>query len=381
MADDGSAIDATPSRSPVTWEADVVLADGGTVHVRPVRPSDAADFRAFHRRLSQQSVYYRFFSPKPRLSDSEVEHFVTVDMADRVALVALLGDEIVADARYDRWKGKPEAEVAFAVADEQQGRGLSTLLLEHLAAIARAHGIVRFTAEVLADNRPMLAVFARAGWPVHREFSSGVVDVAFDIVSTPAYLDTVERREQQSESRSIARLLRPRSIAVVGASDRPASVGLTLLQHLAGGGFRGPVYAVNPAHEQIGDLPCYPSLTAVPDDVALAIVAVPPDRMDGVLDDAIVKHVRGLVMVTGNLPTTAPGHCRFQCGPPGVMVAKMRSSTAVFRTSETRIPRGLATTATKLSRDSTAPASVVARMARPRMAIGTIDLMRALIWL
>ena len=152
-----------PARS---WEADVVLADGGTVHVRPIESADAQRYRSFHSGLSSESLYYRFFSPKPRLTEAEVVRFTTVDMTDRVALVALLGDEIVADARYDRWLGKDEAEVAFMVADELQGRGLSTLLLEHLAAIARLNGIARFTAEVLADNRAMLAVFARAGWPM-----------------------------------------------------------------------------------------------------------------------------------------------------------------------------------------------------------------------
>ena len=146
-------------------------------------------------------------------------------MADRVALVAMLGDELIADARYDRWAGKDEAEVAFTVADEHQGRGLSTILLEHLAAIARTHGIARFTAEVLGENRAMLSVFARAGWPVSRAFDSGVVDVVFDIVPTPDYLNTVDRREQRAESRSIARLLNPRTVAVVGASDEPSSIG------------------------------------------------------------------------------------------------------------------------------------------------------------
>src|SRR5262245_27856829 len=284
------------------WEADVVLSDGGTVHVRPVQPDDAAAFRAFHDRLSSQSLYYRYFSPKPRLTDAEVERFTCVDMVDRVALVALLGDELIADARYDRWAGTDEAEVAFTVADDHQGRGLGTLLLEHLAAIARSHGIARFTAEVLGENRAMLAVFARAGWPVSRAFDSGVVDVVFDIVPTPDYLNTVERREQRAESRSIARLLRPRSVAVVGASDRPSAVGRVLLHNLMGSGFPGPVYAVNPAHDQVANMTCYPSLQAIPDDVALALVAVPPDHLDSVLDDAIAKNGRGLVVVTSDLP-------------------------------------------------------------------------------
>jgi acyl-CoA synthetase (NDP forming)/GNAT superfamily N-acetyltransferase len=297
---------ATPGDASA-WRGDVVLADGGTVHVRPIRPSDADGFRAFHASLSPESVYYRFFSPKPRLTDVEVERFTTVDMVDRVALVALLGDEIVADARYDRWPGKDEAEVAFAVADEHQGRGLSTILLEHLATIARQHGIAQFTAEVMADNRAMLSVFAKAGWPVHREFDSGVIDVVFDIVPTPAYLDTVERREQRAESRSMARLLRPRSVAIVGASDRPSSVGRILMQNLIGSGFAGPVYAVNPAHQQVANMTCYPSLREVPGEVALAVVAVPPDQIESVLDDAIAKRVRGLLMVTGDFATTEAG--------------------------------------------------------------------------
>jgi acyl-CoA synthetase (NDP forming)/GNAT superfamily N-acetyltransferase len=301
-----SGLPADGALDAVAWEADVVLADGGTVHVRPIEPTDAEAFRRFHGQLSAQSVYYRFFSPKPRLTDGELERFTTVDMVDRAALIALLGDEIVADARYDRWVGKPEAEVAFSVADEHQGRGLSTLLLEHLAAIARLNGIERFTAEVLADNRAMLSVFARAGWPVSRAFDSGVVDVAFDLVPTPAYLDTVERREQQAESRSIARLLRPKSVAVVGASEEPSSVGQVLVRSLLRSGFPGPVYAVNPAHQRVGGLPCYPRLTDVPDDVALAVVAVPPDQLEAVVEDAIAKHVRGLVLVTG-APPAAPG--------------------------------------------------------------------------
>jgi acyl-CoA synthetase (NDP forming)/GNAT superfamily N-acetyltransferase len=321
-------VDAAPDvrpgedRGTESWEADVVLSDGGTVHVRPIQATDAEDFRQFHEHLSAQSAYYRYFSPKPRLTDAEVERFTTVDMLDRAALVALLGDEIVADARYDRWPGKPEAEVAFTVADEHQGRGLSTLLLEHLAAIARLNGIVRFTAEVLADNRAMLSVFARAGWPVSRAFDSGVVDVAFDLVPTPAYLDTVERREQQAESRSIARLLRPKSVALVGASDEPSSVGQALLRSLLRSGFPGPIFAVNPAHERVAGLPCYPQLTDVPEDVALAIVAVPPHQMEVVLEDAIAKHVRGLVMVTG-------GFARPSRGEPSTMqhlVARARGN-------------------------------------------------------
>src|SRR3954464_12888795 len=126
------------------WEGDVVLSDGGTVHVRPVRPSDADALVAMHGRLSPESIYFRFFSPKPRLTDKEIERFTIVDFRDRVALVAVLGDEIVAEARFDRWRGKDEAEVAFTVADAHHGRGIATVLLEHLAAVGRELGLRRF---------------------------------------------------------------------------------------------------------------------------------------------------------------------------------------------------------------------------------------------
>jgi GNAT superfamily N-acetyltransferase len=169
------------------------------VHVRPIRPSDAEAFRRFHGGLSAQSLYYRFFSPKPRLTGAEVERFTTVDMADRVALVATLGDELIADARYDRWAGKDEAEVAFTVADEHQGRGLSTILLEHLAAIARTHGIARFTAEVLGRTGDALRVRpgGMAGQPGLRQWR-GRRRVRHR--AHPDYLNTVDRREQRAES-------------------------------------------------------------------------------------------------------------------------------------------------------------------------------------
>ena len=124
------------------------------------------------------------------------------------------------------------------VDDQHHGKGIATLLLEHLAAIARSNGIARFTAEVLADNRPMLAVFSRAGWPVERHFESGIIDLDFPLDETEEFLDSVERREQRADSRAMARLLLPRSIAVVGATDRPGTVGEALWRHVTSDGGR-----------------------------------------------------------------------------------------------------------------------------------------------
>jgi acyl-CoA synthetase (NDP forming)/GNAT superfamily N-acetyltransferase len=280
------------------WSGDVVLADGGTVHVRPITPADAERLVGLHGRLSPESLYFRFFSPKPRLTDSEVVKFTTVDMVDRVALVTTLGDDIIGVGRYDRWPGKPEAEVAFTVDDQHHGRGIATMLLEHLATVARSNGITRFTAEVLPDNRPMLGVFRRAGFEVTNEFSSGIVDVVFDIDPTEHYLETIEDRERRAESRSIARLLRPRSVAVVGASDSPGSVGAAVFRELLDGGFGGPVYPVNPNLDHVGSVLAYPSVEDVPDDVHLVVIAVPADQVRVVVESCARRKVRGVVVLS-----------------------------------------------------------------------------------
>ncbi len=287
---------------PEEWTADVVLADGGTVHVRPIRPDDGARLLAFHNSLSDRSRYYRFFSPKPRLTEREVERFTHVDYTDRVALVATLGDELVAIARFDRWPGRDEAEVAFTVADAHQGRGISTLLLEHLAAVARELGISGFTAEVLPDNRAMLGVFRKAGFEVHDQFSGGLIDVHFPIEPTRAYLETVEAREQRAESRSIARLVAPRSIAVIGASGRVGTIGHQVFSNLLEGGFDGPVYPINPTVPHVLSVPTYPSVLDVADDVHLGIIAVPIETVPEVLEQCAAKRVRGVIVFA-----TAPG--------------------------------------------------------------------------
>ena len=140
--------------------------------IRPLTPDDRDALATFHRRQSKDSIYRRYFSPKPELSERDLHHFTHIDMTDRVALAVESHGEFIAWASYERWPGRSEAEAAFMVDDAHQGEGIATLLLEHLAAIARSNGIDRFTAEVLADNRPMLAVFAKSGWPLQRRFDS-----------------------------------------------------------------------------------------------------------------------------------------------------------------------------------------------------------------
>jgi GNAT superfamily N-acetyltransferase len=164
---------------------EVVLGDRTTVRVREISSDDDDALRAFHLRLSPESIVLRFFGPHPRLSDAEVERFTHVDGVDRFALVAEQASEIVAVARYDRAPGRDEAEVAFVVADAHQGRGLGTILLQHLAHAARRHDIRWFLADTLSENFRMLNVFRDAGFPHTFTRDSEVMHVVMDI-SPPA---------------------------------------------------------------------------------------------------------------------------------------------------------------------------------------------------
>jgi acyl-CoA synthetase (NDP forming)/GNAT superfamily N-acetyltransferase len=291
---------------PAHWEADVVAADGGTVHLRPITPDDADGLNGLMERSSDQTRYYRFFGPMKRLSDRDLHRFTHVDHDNRVAFVVLLGDQIVAVGRYDRLPGTADAEVAFLVEDAHQGRGLGSVLLEHLAAAGRERGIERFVAEVLAQNGRMVRVFRDAGYEATRSFEDGVVHLTFPIAQTDDALAVAYEREQRSESRSIARLLTPSSVAVVGASNDEGKIGNAVLRHLLDYGFAGPVYPVNPAARHVRGVPAWTDVESIPADVDLAVLAVPADEVAGVVEACRRKRVKGLVVISGGFGETGP---------------------------------------------------------------------------
>lgn len=282
---------------PEHWEADVVLRDGSTCHMRPISPDDAQRLRDFHSRLSAQTIYYRFFAPYPELTDRDVKRFTEVDHDSRVAFVATVGGQFVGVGRYDRVSAT-EAEIAFTVRDDFQGRGLGSVLLEHLAAAARERGIDRFVAEVLPGNRKMLGTFAGAGYKVAQELEDGVVRLAFDIEPTEAMRAVARGREKRAEAKSVARLFQPASVAVIGASRRKDSMGNQLLRSLLDGGFTGRLLAVHPSADQVAGVAAYPTLHDAPGPIDLAIIAVPADAVDRVIDDAAEAGVHGLIVIS-----------------------------------------------------------------------------------
>ena len=288
---------------PAHWEADVVLSDGATAHLRPIRPDDAERMVAFYGRVSDESKYFRFFAPYPTLSAGDVEKFTHVDHADRVALIMLIGDDMIAVSRYERLDAH-RAEVAFLVEDAHQSRGVGSILLEHLAQAARERGIGKFVAETLPQNDKMITVFSEAGYTMASRLADGVVHVAFEIRPTDHSIEVMSAREHRAEARSIKRLLTPRSVAVIGASRSPDKVGQALVRHLVRGGFTGPVYAVNPGATAVFGVAAYPSVRDVPGDVDLAVVAVPAEAVIDVVHDCAAKGVKGLVVVSAGFAET-----------------------------------------------------------------------------
>jgi GNAT superfamily N-acetyltransferase len=166
----------------------VVTRRGERIHIRPIRPGDDVGLAVFHRGLSDRSVYRRFFSVHPVLSPPEIEHFTHVDYMDRLALVAEHGGLIVAVGRYERTPATSEAEVAFVVSDEYQHQGIGTVLLEQLVDAALTQGITVLTAQTLAENHAVLAMFRKSGFPVTTTTESETVSVRFPIQATAPQL-------------------------------------------------------------------------------------------------------------------------------------------------------------------------------------------------
>ncbi len=297
---------------PTHWEADVVLRDGGTAQIRPITTDDAQRLVSFYERVSDESKYYRFFAPYPRLSDRDVHRFTHHDYVDRVGLAAIVGDEFIATVRYDRIDGRgmpaaapaDEAEVAFLVQDAHQGRGVASALLEHIGAVARERGIRRFAAEVLPANNKMIKVFTDAGYTQKRSFEDGVVRLEFDLEPTDRSLAVMRAREQRAEARSVQRLLSPGSVAVIGTSRTPGGVGRTVLRNLLDAGFTGRVHAVNHAFPddmarlEPEGVPAHRSLRAIEEPVDLAVVAVPAERVPAVVAECGDHGVQGLVVLS-----------------------------------------------------------------------------------
>ena len=299
-----------PRQYPKHWEADVLLRDGGTAHIRPVSPQDAGQLMQFYAGLSDQSRYYRFFSAMPTLSEREVRRFVEVDHVNRVALVVTVAEKMIGIAQFERLPGREgeadHAEVAFLVADKHQHRGIGQLLLEHLAQVGREVNVEKFVAEVLPDNLPMLQVFREAGYHVAGDVEGGVVHLEFPIDPTVTAVAVMQSREHRAETASVQRFMSAGSVAVVGASRRRDTVGRQLVRNLVLGDYQGRAYVVNPFATAVAGMPAYRQVSDIDDDVDIAIIAVPAEAVPDVVLDCANKGVHGIIVVSAGFAETGP---------------------------------------------------------------------------
>ncbi len=274
--------------------------------LRPIRPDDADELHALFHRAGPASVYQRFFREKDDLTPEELEYFSNVDYQRRMAFVALHEDDIIGVGRYDLLDDEPAmAEVAFLVADAQQGRGIGTQLLERLTDYARLRGITAFRAYVLADNHAMLRVFRNSGFSLTRDdVAAGVYTVEFPTEASPEARRAEWEREKRAVAASLMPIFYPHAVAVIGASRDPQSIGGRLFANLLSGNFTGPLYPVNPSADVVHSVKAYTSIGDVPGPVDLAFIVVPAPLVTKVVEECAEKGVKGLVVITAGFSET-----------------------------------------------------------------------------
>ncbi|MFD1507713.1 GNAT family N-acetyltransferase [Georgenia yuyongxinii] len=301
---------------PWHWAADVVLRDGATMHIRPIRPDDADALQRMHLAQSPESIYFRFFAPVPRLGEKDLYRFTHVDHHNRVALVMVDGAEIRAVGRFDV-VAPGDAEVAFNVVDTERGRGLGSVLLEHLAAAARELGVTRFVADVLPANARMVRVFGDAGYEVAQRLEDGVLSISFSIEETERSWQVMAERERHAEALSMGGLLQAASVVVLGLGPEGEEghvLAGRVAQALAAGAFTGPVHVVGTAAGGPTAEPGAPrqptqvhrAIGEVPGPVDLAVVSGPPRDVVGSVPALRDLGVRAMVVLSHGFGESGP---------------------------------------------------------------------------
>ena len=283
---------------------DVVLRDGGTVHLRSARREDRAAIVEFYQHLSPESRYFRFFG-KPRVDDIVDDVMRAVDSQDATTLVGEIERRIIAIGQFFATSTPEQAEVAFAISDAHQGRGIGTKLLERLGDIARRRALTSFEAYLLYDNRKMRQVFADAGFAVSWSRIDGqLTRVVLSLVESDELREKTAARSRAAAHASLTPFFEPHTVAVIGAGRRRGAIGAEILHNLIAGGFRGRVVPVNVAGGDVQGVPSVARVTAIDGDVSLAVIAVPCDAVPAVVDDCIAKRVKALLIISAGFSET-----------------------------------------------------------------------------
>jgi acetyl coenzyme A synthetase (ADP forming)-like protein len=289
---------------------DVVLRDGSTMRFRPPVKEDDVALLAFFQGLSDHSLYLRFHG-HPAVGRNVVDPLLDPDWSERGALVGTLEGAIVAVANYVRLRDPRTAEVAFAVADEFQGRGIATRLLERLAEIATDAGIEEFVAEVMLDNAAMLRVFADAGYETTRETELGTAEVHLTLAQTEMLRSRVDERDHVAVVSSLRPFFAPATVAVIGASTRAGSIGGELFRNVLRGEFQGVCFPVNRAGGSVAGVRAYRGVAEIGAPVDLAVICLPGPAVLEAAREALAAGVRALCVISaGFAEVGAEGRAR-----------------------------------------------------------------------
>ncbi|MFI8237159.1 GNAT family N-acetyltransferase [Streptomyces sp. NPDC085866] len=303
-------VDETLSHRP----AHALLADGTTVCIRAVEPHDHEQLREFYEEMSPENLRLRFFSPSPLSAARAADRASAPAHRGYRALLAERHGQVIGLAEYDTGGTGDEAEMSLAVCDGLHHRGGGTLLVEHLISAARIEGIAAFTADALGENHEVLRLFADLGLGIARRFEGPEVRCTIRLDEDDTYLSAVEARGRAADVASLEPLLRPHTVAVVGAGRKPGSVGRAILHHLKTGGYTHRLFAVNPGADHILGVPSYPNVGALPKTPDLVVVAVPASAVPGTAEECGKAGVRALLVVTAGLDVdqahALPALCR-----------------------------------------------------------------------
>ncbi len=297
----GAVTSAAPAAQ-VVAETDIVLRDGSTMHVRPSTTEDVPRLRTFLESLSDQSRWFRYFSAGVDL-DGAARSAAAPD--DGLALIALREATVVGHGTYIRGPAG-RAEVAFAVADVWHGHGIATVLLAHLAHAASTAGIDTFTATVLSDNHRMLGVFHESGFLVSARPLEGAIEIEFPTSLSRDAERRFAERQREADVAAVGHVLRPSSVAVIGASKRPGTVGGEVVRNLIAAGFAGPLHLVNLRGGEVAGRPTVPTIADVEGEVELAVIVVPANAVVDVARACAAKGVRALVVLSAGFADVGP---------------------------------------------------------------------------
>ena len=279
----------------------ILLKDGTSAELRLARQSDAGALRQFIDRLSPESKRHRFFSESAPPDEVVASFCDSSDPRSQLTLIAVRISQsrpvVVAAGTYTA-RDACTAEVSLAVDDAFHGKGIGTILVEHLALLAVRHGFTQLWAVTHADNLAMREVFRESGFPWQESVEGGEIEVELSLTPTERTVTQSEWRDRVATVASLRPFFHPQAVAVIGASADPAAIGHRLLDALLKGGFAGPVYPINPHAASLAGLRAYPLVTMAPGPVDLAVIAVPRQAVLQVVEQCAEKQVRGLIVIT-----------------------------------------------------------------------------------